>query len=630
MMKFISRTLISLLCIFAAQSHSLATSLEQSPFYNNGPHYHLDDKLVMGRIEFIYYADVDSLKGVGVPAKIDTGADTTSIHALNISIQSSNPKFADLQGEALLKSIAESFGDPDSEWWLDSFDTPERNINATVKFDLIHPHTGEAITLERPLARLSGIQGRGDHGILYRPVIELALSSGDITVNTAVNLTDRSAFSYPILIGKTFLREQAWVDSSYDYLQQEPEAKIISNKETAYLDDLPLAISVSLANRRTSLNAANIKVDEDKKQVSFEAVGKNNKSKAYTLPLLKMLKIGDKHHPMVNMPISIGQELKHIELLLRDRSKRSTQLRLGTEALNQYFLIDLSAEFLADKALKSAMDFANKPPLMMSPEERITIDDVTFKAEPSFAVNTSLMRVKSLKTLERSEQNKPIAAFSATDIYNKVYVFEQPIDRNIVVGEVTRPVITPKIALAGKNYQTDIALELASKDDPEELLIGESFADGPVWVNTRTNNIFDKRAVIRTGYVEQAEVEGLSISVKLDTGADVSSMHAEQIKRFEKNSKPMVTFTYRNSDGLEQEFTREVVDEMTIKARVGEKANSRPVVMMEVKLGNVTETVRVNLQNRENFSYSMILGKNYLRNGFVVSSDGRFILTKPP
>ncbi|WP_220718953.1 ATP-dependent zinc protease family protein [Agarivorans litoreus] len=629
-MKLFSRILLSLLCLIAAQSNSVATSLEQSPFYNNGPHYHLDNKLVMGRIEFIYYSNIAPLKGVGIPAKIDTGADTTSIHAVNISIRSSNPKFVDLQGEALLKSIAEHFGDPDTEWWLDSFDTPERNINATVKFDLVHPHTGETISLERPLARLSGIQGRGDHGILYRPVVELALSSGDITVNTAVNLTDRSAFSYPILIGKTFLREQAWVDSSYDYLQQEPKAQIISNKEIAYLDDLALAMSVSLANRRTSLNATNIKIDEGQQTVSFDAIDKNGKSKAYSVPLIKMLKIGENHHPMVNMPISIGQDVKHIELLLRDRSTRSSQLRLGTEALNQYFLVDLSAEHLSDQPLKSALDFAPNPPLMMSAEEQIQINDVTFNAEPSFAVNTSLLRVKSLRTLERSELKKPIAAFSSSDIHNQVYVFEQPIYRSIVVGDVTRPVIRPQIVLAGNNYQPDIALELATEEDPERLLIGEKFVDGPLWVNTRTNNIFSKRALIRAGYVEQATVEGLSIPVKLDTGADVSSMHAEQVKRFDKNGKPMVTFTYRNSDGLEQKFTREVVDEMTIKARVGEKADSRPVVMMEVKLGNVTETVRVNLQNRENFSYSMILGKNYLRNGFVVSSDGRYILTKQP
>ena len=58
----------------------------------------------MGRIEFIYYANVDSLKGVGVPAKIDTGADTTSIHALNISIQSSNPNLPIYKAKPYLKA----------------------------------------------------------------------------------------------------------------------------------------------------------------------------------------------------------------------------------------------------------------------------------------------------------------------------------------------------------------------------------------------------------------------------------------------------------------------------------------------------------------------------------------------
>ncbi|WP_411992594.1 RimK/LysX family protein [Agarivorans sp. DSG3-1] len=630
MMNFIFRAIVTLLSVALTQAPAYATPLEQSPFYPNGAYYHLDGKLVMGRIENIYYSDVEQLKGIGVPAKIDTGADTTSIHAINISIHSQHPALAELEGEALLKAIAERFGDPDTEWWLESFDTPERNINATVKFDLVHPQTGELLSLERPLARLSGIQGRGDHGILYRPVVDLALSSGDITVNTAVNLTDRSAFSYSILIGKTFLREQAWVDSSYDYLQQEPLAKILGTKETAYLDTRPLAVSMSLSNRRSSLNATNIEIDAKKKQVSFEVVASNKKTKVYTLPLLKILKIGDKYHPMVNMPISFGEEAKHIELVLRDRSMRSTQLRLGKEALNQYFLIDLSAEHLADKPLKSAIELAKQAPLMITPEEQLNIDGVWFRAEPSFAVSTSLLRVKSLKTLERSDQKRSIAAFSATDVQGKVYVFEQAIDRNISVGEVTRPVIKPTLSFANSRRQTDIALELASADDPEMLSIGEKFVEGPLLVNTRTTNILDKRSAIRAGYVEQATVEGFSIPVKLDTGADVSSMHAENIKRFEQDGKAMVTFTYKNSDGLRQEFTREVVDKMVIKARVGEQANSRPVVLMNVQLGEVNETVRVNLQNRENFSYSMILGKNFLRHGFVVSSDGGFILTKQP
>ncbi|UPW19308.1 RimK/LysX family protein [Agarivorans sp. TSD2052] len=629
-MNFISRSVCILFSLLAIQTPVLATSLQQSPFYVNGAYYHLDSKLVMGRIENIYYSGVEQLQGVGVPAKIDTGADTTSIHAINISIHSEHPTFSQLQGEELLEAIANTFGDPASEWWLSSFDTPERNIKATVKFDLVHPRTGELIPLERPLARLSGIQGRGDHGILYRPVVELALSAGDITVNTAVNLTDRSAFSYPILIGKTFLREQAWVDSSYDYLQQEPLARIIGTKETAYLDELPLAVSVSLKNRRTSLHASNIKIDDKKQHVSFEAEGKNQKTKMYSLPLLRMLKIGEHHHPLVNIPISFGQELKHLEVVLRDRSQRSTQLRLGKEALNQYFLIDLSAEYLTDQPLKSAMDVVKQAPLMITPEETLLINDVELPAEPSFSVNTSLLRVKTLKTLERSSSKQTLAAFSATDSQGKVYLFEQAIERNIVVGEVTRPVISPMIKYAGEYHQTEIALEQASSDDPEMLAIGEKFVTGSILINTRTSHILSKRNIVKAGYVEQAKVEDLAISVKLDTGADVSSMHAENLQYFEQDGNTMVTFTYSNAEGLKQQFTREVVDEMVIKARVGEKANSRPVVLMTVKLGEVTEIVKVNLQNRENFSYSMILGKNYLRHGFVVSSDKRFILTPKP
>ena len=48
---------------------------------------------------------------------------------------------------------------------------------------------------------------------------------------------------------------------------------------------------------------------------------------------------------------------------------------------------------------------------------------------------------------------------------------------------------------------------------------------------------------------------------------------------------------------------------MRIKAKKGEKANVRPVIEMQVKLGDLEKKVRVNLQDRSRFHYSMILGK---------------------
>ena len=118
----------------------------------------------------------------------------------------------------------------------------------------------------------------------------------------------------------------------------------------------------------------------------------------------------------------------------------------------------------------------------------------------------------------------------------------------------------------------------------------------------------------------------MSFPVKLDTGADVSSMHAQNIKLYKKDGIDMVDFVYENEQGDKQSFTRKVVRMMTIKAKDGEKANFRPVVKMDVQIGDIKEKVKVNLQDRSRFKYSMIVGKNFLRHGVVVTSDKTFLL----
>ncbi|MBE4012940.1 peptidase, partial [Vibrio parahaemolyticus] len=82
----------------------------------------------------------------------------------------------------------------------------------------------------------------------------------------------------------------------------------------------------------------------------------------------------------------------------------------------------------------------------------------------------------------------------------------------------------------------------------------------------------------------------------------------KDIKLFQKDGKDMVSFTYENDLGMQKAFTREVVDVMKITAKKGEKANVRPVVEMHVKLGDLEKKIRVNLQDRGRFHYSMILG----------------------
>ncbi|MEX6502840.1 retropepsin-like aspartic peptidase RloA [Pseudomonas zhanjiangensis] len=146
------------------------------------------EKTVYGLNE---YAQLHNL-GLRVPAKLDTGAKTASLSARNI-------------------------------------DRFKRNNEPWVRFylaiDEAHSHP-----IERPLARISKIKRRaGDYDpeeektYTARPVIELDICMGQALRTIEVNLTDRSAFQYPLLIGSEALKRfSALVDPSLKYAAGQP------------------------------------------------------------------------------------------------------------------------------------------------------------------------------------------------------------------------------------------------------------------------------------------------------------------------------------------------------------------------------------------------------------------------
>ncbi|MNN04426.1 hypothetical protein D3C81_1171510 [compost metagenome] len=84
--------------------------------------------------------------------------------------------------------------------------------------------------IERPLARISKIKRRHgdfnpdeDKTYTARPVIELDVCMGKIRRTIEVNLTDRSSFQYPLLIGSEALKRfGALVDPSLKYAAGKP------------------------------------------------------------------------------------------------------------------------------------------------------------------------------------------------------------------------------------------------------------------------------------------------------------------------------------------------------------------------------------------------------------------------
>lgn len=128
------------------------------------------------------------------------------------------------------------------------------------------------------------------------------------------------------------------------------------------------------------------------------------------------------------------------------------------------------------------------------------------------------------------------------------------------------------------------------------------------------------------GYVEPIVlVEGnIQMEARLDTGAETTSLHATDIEYFEEDDDEWVRFSTEGDDGKNAEYERELVRKVQI---VGEE-DERPVIMMEVCLGNLQKTIEVNLNDREDLTYAALIGRNYMQPGILVNG-GEANTSKP-
>jgi hypothetical protein len=115
----------------------------------------------------------------GIPAKIDTGARTSSLHAHVLE---------DFQRDG------------------------ERLVRFAVDWGGVRHHC-EAVHVD-----VRGItSSNGDQQTRF--VIKTPLSIGNLTFRAEISLADRSQMQFPMLIGRTALRRRMLVDSGHSWLQ---------------------------------------------------------------------------------------------------------------------------------------------------------------------------------------------------------------------------------------------------------------------------------------------------------------------------------------------------------------------------------------------------------------------------
>ena len=140
----------------------------------------------------------------------------------------------------------------------------------------------------------------------------------------------------------------------------------------------------------------------------------------------------------------------------------------------------------------------------------------------------------------------------------------------------------------------------------------------------------------RYEYIKLPEI-GETLQAKMDTGALTASLSAKNIETFTRDGEPWVRCQLATKGASDKVYEHKVARISKIKNRADEDDDKeepasakRPVVDLEMCLGNVKRTVEVNLTDRSSFNYPLLIGAKALREfGAAVNPARRYTADKP-
>ncbi|MGK5092109.1 RimK/LysX family protein [Deltaproteobacteria bacterium TL4] len=128
---------------------------------------------------------------------------------------------------------------------------------------------------------------------------------------------------------------------------------------------------------------------------------------------------------------------------------------------------------------------------------------------------------------------------------------------------------------------------------------------------------------ITVGWLEMVRLYpgNLKLRAKMDTGARSSSLNAPLFEKFQREGADWVRFEVRerNKNGKGKAVYLEKMIQSTIKIkRKGGGLEERPVVRMGICVGNVYKELDMNLLDRSNFNYQVLIGRGDLEKYFII------------
>jgi hypothetical protein len=134
-----------------------------------------------------------------------------------------------------------------------------------------------------------------------------------------------------------------------------------------------------------------------------------------------------------------------------------------------------------------------------------------------------------------------------------------------------------------------------------------------------TTKLVYARSPVISGWIEDAYIfpERFRLRAKIDTGAEHSSINAYDMTLTRDGNDQRVRFQVTNRDGQTTTIDRTVHRIATITRHSG-KSQARPVIFLDICLGGIKKKCEVNLIDRTEFKYQLLIGRSFLQSDFLV------------
>ncbi len=115
------------------------------------------------------------------------------------------------------------------------------------------------------------------------------------------------------------------------------------------------------------------------------------------------------------------------------------------------------------------------------------------------------------------------------------------------------------------------------------------------------------------------------VEAKIDTGARSSCLHAESWQRFQRHGAEWVRFQLRMHGATLHQAEVQITDRRAVRDSGGH-VTERLFFVTQVRVGDAQFDIEMNLANRRDLRYPMLLGRTALAGRYWVDAQEKYLL----